>query len=298
MHRQPLSVVIEEYAILTAIRLDTRRLHEIAINHLGQMLGRQPTLADLNDVTFSRYVAWRLARVSHETVRGECHKLIALWRWASGGKRRWIDPPEVKAPAPVHRLPLALDREQLEALWQAARYYPRMVGVLPGNVVLTALLYVLWDSSERIGAVYQIRRDLIDLKRGWLTIEPETRKGHTQGRLYKIRAATVAALTRLLAVADGPLPFAEVSLNAYYKHLPYLRESAGLPRWVTWHTLRKSHASHLVAAGGDARASLGHSSDAITVRHYLDARIASTGRQPCDLLFDPGHRHWWQRRVH
>jgi integrase len=299
---EKLRAVIETYASITGITDGTKRLHFICLTHLEYFLGREAVVSDLNDATYAQFVAWRSKKVAHETLRGDCNKMLALWRWCASSKRCWIEPPEVKAPAPSFRLPKALDKEQLARLWEAASKYPKLVGTLPGNVVLSALLYVLWDTSERIGAVHQIRRDNIDLKRGWIMIDPEHRKGGKQGRLYKIRPATVAALERLLTVYAGELPFGECALNNYYKHWPYLRTEAGLPRWATPHTIRKSHASHLTALGGDARASLGHSSDVITNRHYIDARISGNGQQPSDLLFDPGKpnrsdKGWWRRLI-
>lgn len=296
MTTENLRTILEDYAAITGITTDTKRLHLICLTHFERFLKREPELADLNDLTYARFVAWRQPKVSQETLRGDCCKLLALWRWCAGGKRRWLDPPEVKAPQPAYRLPKALDREQLERLWKVAALYPQRIGTLPGNVVLTAWLYVLWDSSERIGAVHQIRRDNIDLVRGWVMIDPECRKNAKQGRLYKIRPATVAALRKLLAVYAGECPFAECSLSNWYKHWAVIRNEAGLPRWATPHTIRKSHASHLVASGGDARASLGHSSDVVTNRHYIDQRIAGDGKHPSDLLFDPGPPPGWWRR--
>lgn len=295
MKSEKLRAVAETYCTVTAVTSGTKRLHLITLTHLERYLERPAIVGDLCDLTYARYVEYRKPKVQHETLRGECNKLLALWRWCAGGNRRWIDAPEVKAPLPNFRLPKALEREQLERLWKVAAIYPRLVGTLPGNIVMLALLYVLWDSSERIGACHKIQRDNIDLKRGFIMVEPESRKGGRQGRLYKIRPATAKALNRLLAIYDGPLPFAECSLTNLYKHFPYLRAEAGLPRWVTFHTLRKSHASHLVAGGGDARLSLGHSSDVITNRHYLDPKITGKGNQPCDILFDPGQQSWWKR---
>lgn len=298
MNTEKLRAIVDLYCTITAVTSGTKRLHLICLTHLEKYLGREAIVADLNDLTYSRFVAWRSTQVAAETLRGDCNKLLALWRWCSGGNRRWVDAPEVKAPAPQYRLPKALDKEQLERLWRVAKTYPKLVGSLPGNVVLLAFLYVLWDTSERIGAVYKISRENIDLPRGYIMIDPESRKGGKQGRLYKIRPATVAALARLLAVYPGPIPFAECSINNYYQHWNYLRSEAGLPRWATPHTIRKSHASHLVALGGDARASLGHSSDVITNRHYVDSRIASQGKQPADILFDPGDsKPWWRKLI-
>lgn len=286
----PLRVILDDYAAITKLTDGTLRLHSIAITHFERFLQREAILSDFSDLTVAKFIQWRTAKVAQNTLHGDCCKLLALWRWCAGGRRKWIEPPEIEAPKPSHHLPQALDQEQLERLWAVAATYPRLVGTLPGNIYLIALLYVLWDTSERVGAVHQIERDLVDLKGGWITIEPETRKGGKQGRIYKIRPATVSALKNLLAVYDGPRPFAECSLNNIYKHWPTLRTEAALPKWATPHTIRKSHASHLVAMGGDARASLGHSSDVITNRHYIDCRIAGGGSQPCEVLFDPGIR--------
>jgi integrase len=283
-----LRAILDDYAAINGITAGTKRLYTICLKHLERSLGHEPTLEDLNDLTYAKFVDWRKPNVAHETLRGDCNKLLALWRWCSTGKRRWVEPPEVKAPDPSWRLPKALDKEQLERLWEVASVYPKLVGTLPGNVVLTALLYTLWDTSERIGAVHQIHRENIDLKGAWLFVEPDTRKGGKEGRLYKIRPATVAALEKLLLIYEGEQPFAECALNNYYKHWPYLRSEAELPKWATPHTIRKSHASHLTRLGGDARLSLGHCTDAVTNRHYIDRRIAGDGKQPCDLLFDPG----------
>lgn len=301
MGHRKLRAILDDYAAVTAIKPDTRRLHEIGLAHFERFLNHEPLLADLNDLTVAKFLQWRAGKVRQETLRGDACKLLALWRWCAGGKRRWCDPPEVKAPPPSHRLPQALDREQLERLWGVARLYPNRVGTLPGHIVLTAWLYVLWDTSERIKAVYLIERDYIDVKGGWITIEPEVRKGGREGRLYKIRDKTVAALGKLLEVYQGERPFGECSLCNFYKHWAVMRNEAGLPRWATPHTIRRSHASHLVASGGDARASLGHSSDVITNRHYVDPRISGSGKQPCDLLFDPGKTElpgkpsWWRK---
>jgi len=297
MRTEKLESTIDLYCTITGVTKGTKRLHEIWLLHLERMLRRVAIVDDFSDLNYAKYVEYRTPKASHETIRGECCKLLAVWRWCAGGNRRWIDFPEVKALLPQYRLPKALDKEQLERLWQAARTYPKIVGTLPGNLVFTALLYVLWDTSERIGAVHKIHRDNIDLVRGWVMIDPTDRKGGRQGRLYKIRPATVTALRDLMQAFNGPQPFGECTANNLYQHFPYLRTAANLPRWVTFHTIRKSHASHLTAMGGDARLSLGHSSDVITNRHYIDSRIAGEGKSPSDILFDPGQRSWWKKLI-
>lgn len=47
--------------------------------------------------------------------------------------------------------------------------------------------------------------------------------------------------------------------------------------WAPFHLIRRSHASHLTVVGGDARQSLGHSSEAVTDKSYRDPRITNRG---------------------
>jgi integrase len=62
---------------------------------------------------------------------------------------------------------------------------------------------------------------------------------------------------------------------SYFHHWDRLLKYAGLPadRYHKTHALRKSHASHLAAAGVDASRALGHSSPLVTYEHYLDPQI-------------------------
>src|SRR5690606_36013386 len=103
MNNQTLFEVLDDYAAIVGISSDTKRLHRICLTHFERFLKHEPTLVDLNDLTVAKFIEWRTVRVSHETLRGDCCKLLALWRWCAGGKRRWIDPPEIKAPQPVYR---------------------------------------------------------------------------------------------------------------------------------------------------------------------------------------------------
>ena len=298
MHTQSLTEVVDLYCALNSAVTSsgTRRLYMFAVRSYEKYLQRPGTLADLDDVTFAKFRDWRAAQVKHDTLRGECCKLLALWRWCASGKRRWIEEPEVTAPPQVYSPPKALTEEQLARLWKAAAAYRYRIGTAPGNLYLVALLYVLWDTSERIGAVHQIQWQDVDLRQLWLTVPASVRKGGRQGRAYKIRSATGDALERLRGACDGPTVFGGADLRTIWHCFGHLRIAADLPAFARPHTIRKSHASYLTAMGGDARMSLGHASDATTNNSYIDPTIASRGRQPADILFDPGlaRRKWWR----
>jgi integrase len=250
-------------------------------------------VADLDDAVFAGWLQARAQQVARETVRGEAAKLLALWRWCSEPRRGWVLAPEITAPEQFIQVPQALDATQLRSLWQCAASLQGSVGDVPASIYWPALLYMLWDTSERITPVHRFSRE--DLQGRWLTVYPHSRKGRVKfGRAYKISRAGAAAIRKLLAATPVNQPFQLLSTNALYKQFRRIRATAEMPQWCTFHTIRRSHASHLTAAGGDARQSLGHSSDAVTDRSYRDPRICAGGsRQPSDLLFDP--LGWWHR---
>jgi integrase len=137
-----------------------------------------------------------------------------------------------------------------------------------------------------------VRWSDIDLVGGFLTIPGERRKGGRQGRVYRLKPDAIQWLMRIREPGRElvwPLPFE-------YRHLwPRFKEilrCAGLPfgRERMFGCVRKSHASHLEAAGGDATASLGHSDRQTTVDYYLDEKItrADVSSWPADRLFGLG----------
>jgi integrase len=86
-----------------------------------------------------------------------------------------------------------------------------------------------------------------------------------------------------------PWPYSPSTL---YNHYSRLLRRAGLPddRKSKPQRMRRSFASHLEAAGGNATAALKHSSRKVTERAYLDPRIVG-GQNHARLLprIDPPH---------
>jgi integrase len=74
-----------------------------------------------------------------------------------------------------------------------------------------------------------------------------------------------------------------------WPRLGAIMDRAGLPdaREFKFHCIRKSSVSHFAAAGGDGASHAGHSSDAITRKHYYDPMIVN-GANPTSILFRPG----------
>jgi integrase len=284
--------IVENYCAIKGLCPTTRKLYRRSVALYSGHLKRPATVGDFEDLVFSRWLEIRSLEVARETLRGEAAKLLSLWRWCSEPRRAWVLPPEVRSPESYYRVPQSLTHEQLTMLW---RYISGLTGRIESvreSTFWLALLGVLWDSAERIGAIRQMHRS--DLDGRTLAVYPSQRKGRRKfGRTYKLSRSSSGSLRELIEAAGVEHPFELLTKDALYKRFRRIRLLAGLPGWVTFHTLRRSHASHLTAAGGDARRSLGHSSEGVTDRCYRDPRIADRGSQPSDLLFNP--LPWWRR---
>ena len=147
-------------------------------------------------------------------------------------------------------------------------------------VCLWAAFYrVLWDSGERTGAMLEIKWDWLDMKSGHLTVPGEFRKGRTQSMVYRLKPETLVAL-RKIVMPQRELIFdlgecKEKCCYFYTRHrelvksagLPYVKGKSG-PQKV-----RRTFASFIEAAGGNATKALKHRDRRVTEDSYLDPKI-------------------------
>lgn len=277
--------LLEEYARRHLIGGRTRKLHELVIRQFARVLLHKPTLEDLSDANLALYAQRRLERKkAAATVAGDQCKLIALWRFAAreGYVQKW---PTIKPIRVPERIPRAWTQDELVRLFKATDSAAN-IGSVHGPTWWKALLYVLWDTGERIEAAMLIEWSGVDLKGCTILIPAESRKGKTTDRLYKIAPDTAAWLDKLPRDYKRPF-FFPYCLGTVYNRLTKILETAGLPsdRWSKFHRIRRSTASHYEAKGGNATEFLGHSSRKVT-RGYLDPRIVKTA-DAVDLLFRP-----------
>jgi integrase len=282
--------IVENYCAIKGLCPTTRKLYRRSVALYSGHLKRPATVGDFEDLAFSRWLEGRSQEVARETLRGEAAKLLSLWRWCSEPRRGWVLPPEVRSPESYYAVPRSLTREQLTTLWRFVARLDGRIETAKESTFWLALLGVLWDSGERIGAIRRMRCS--DLEGRTLAVYPAQRKGRRKfGRTYQLSRSSSGRLRELIESCGVDHPFELLTKDALYKRFRRIRLLAGLPQWTTFHSIRRSHASHLVAAGGNARQSLGHSTDAVTIRSYLDPRIAFAGKSPSSLLFDP--LGWW-----
>lgn len=255
--------------------LNTSRLYGCTIRSFSKWLTYPATIQDLTDLTLSRFLEHRATYRSPYTAEKERTQLLSLWRFAAD-RGLLADRPCVP-PAPLpDRIPQAWTVEQLQALMRAAVATRGYVGDVPAGTWYAALLNVLWESAERIGAVLSCLP--IDFVQPVLTVRAEYRKGGKRDRTYRLSPKTCD----LLEKARGKRRLLEWPQNPGYLWAKYkdvvARAGLGHDRKCGFHQLRRSAASHYAALGGDAVKLLDHSSPRITHRWYLDRRL--TDRDP------------------
>lgn len=273
-----------------------------AISSLRKHLKREPKLGDITNGNLSELVAARRkAGISENTMAGDIRKLLTLNRWAA--KRGGCEEIDYLPPHQVYTPPKAFTEEELRALAVAAADYHLPIAGVPGNLYMRGFLHVLFDTGERFSAVVNLRWENIDTVNCRISYPATDRKGRRVGKLARISAFTAGCLNDLRDwQSEGP--FRGLHKGTIHLHWRRLVRLAGMDpdRRLGTHAIRRSHASYLMRNGGDATASLGHTSDEMTRKHYIDQTIAET-TAPHELLPDiapppkelrPLHRPWWK----
>lgn len=256
----------------------TVRLYRLSIDAFGKTIGHPPTLEDLTNESLRMHMAKRLAsKRSPATANKDRAQLLALWRHATmhGHKTTWPDVRELREPV---RAPIAwLPRECETLLAQIARE-KGMIGDVPAPIYWSNLLAVLLDTGERIGAVMQIEWGWIS--GGFLSVPAEARKGRSRDKVFRLSQSTVVGLQTLKKHQRNKLVFAfPHNRTCLWRKFGSVLRKAGLPadRKSKFHRIRKTVATAVFAAGGDAQRALDHS-DSRTTESYLDPRITCENR--------------------
>lgn len=260
---------------------NTSRLYGCTIRAFGKWLGYPPTVDDLSDLTLSQYLDHRASIRSPYTAEKERSQLCSLWRFAADRGIVAVRPEVPPAPLP-DRVPRAWTLQELGSIYRAAAATRGHVGSVPAGIWYSALVSVLWESAERIGAVLSCRPEDFDGQH--LHVRAEYRKGSKRDRVYRLSNRTAGLLrqargtSRLLEWTKSP--------TLLWKHYADIVARAGLGRGrhLSFHALRRSAASHYASRGGDPVQLLDHSSPRITHRWYLDRRLTDRGPAPCDVL--------------
>jgi len=252
------------------------RLLRHAINQFGKHLGRPATLADFDDLTVSQFLTARAARLSPNSVARERSGLLALWNLAQARGLVRLRPMVAPELIPA-KTPRAFSVLELERLWESCGQVRGYVGPIKASVWFQALCGVLFYSGERITAILRLRPD--DWQRPWLSVPAAARKGSRKPATYQLPDHVADLVDQVARHNEQTLFYWPVSHTALRARWRVITRRAGLGDGpdVQFHALRRSFASHLQAAGGNAREALQHSSERVTQR-YLDPRITQAGQ--------------------
>jgi integrase len=262
------------------------RYEELLRVHVVPRIGSIPIqrlrAADLQKLYAGLTVADRTKLHTHRVI----HRMLrhaAQWNVVHQNVGALVDAPSVKSkeietltPAEIQRVLMALKGRSL---------YPIVVMALGTGMRRGELLALRWKDVDLDGAKLRVEQSLEQTKRGGLvTKAPKTRHGR---RTITLPSSTVAVLRdhwkatlerRLLLgqgkTDDDALVFATWdgntrSPNAMTKEWRRAVHAAKLK--ATFHSLRHTHASSLIAAGIDVLSisrRLGHGSPAITLAVY------------------------------
>jgi len=262
---------------------NTIRLYRHTIRSFEKFLKRTATVNDFDGDLIEDHM-WQIVKRggSPASANKDRSQLIALWKFAA--ERRIVDKfPQVQPMREPEHVPLGWMPDELARLFKSASMEPLPIGDVPGNLWFTALLRVLADTGERIGALRALKRDA--LQGNFLLVPAEVRKGKTRDRLYPLNADTVQAVQRLQKSHEDELLFCwPYSQTYFYKRYDAILRRAKLPtdRRSKAHRVRRTVASAVARAGGDATAALDHASPK-TTKKYLDPRIVG-GVQVSEIL--------------
>ncbi len=252
---------IQEYHQENDHKKNTQSRVRNCLNH-WKRLG----LEDIDSESLAAYRDLRLAEGrAASTVRCEVILLRSIAKYLGISA-------QLKIPRPVIRAPIAWSRKQIRQLFRRARKTERFVHNLPGNVYWPALLGVCYDTGERIGAVLSLTWDDIDLESRTILYRAEVRKGSYRDAVGKISRQTVKDLKKFRQIVPTGVLFLRGNQSSLWRQYTLLLEDAGLPhdRRSKFHRLRKTHATFVHIAGGDATAAMGHASPEITWSSYID----------------------------
>ena len=119
--------LLERYALLMNLSDRSVILYGHTIDKVREFLGREPMVADLEDVTVSKFLRWRATNVargrlvSPHTVAKDRSQLLAIWNWACRKKLHPGEWPGLPRQKKVKRTPTAYTLDEMSRLVRAAK---------------------------------------------------------------------------------------------------------------------------------------------------------------------------------
>jgi integrase len=271
----------DRYAVLHNLKPRTVEIFGHSIDRLRDFLGREPELADFDDLTIGKFLRWRAVTphrgricAAASVAKDKAH-LVSLWNAAARKRLVEVFPDLPRGIVRVpHRSPSAYTVDEISRMVQQARRRSGLIGPCPAPWFWTTLLMSNWYTGERIGSHLETRWEQVDTARRTITFLSEHRKGLGRTITRQITPQLASMLQAGRRASDDLVwPWTDHrAANSIYQRIRYICRSAGVkPRG--FHAIRKAAGSYLKAAGGDATEFLTHKDSKTTRDHYLDPKI-------------------------
>lgn len=278
--------VDEEYAIVRGLRPKATYQVRLTLARWAEFLGREPTTADLTNLSVQKFLAHRKTKVAMGTVLKDRNGIVGCWNYLAKQDRS-LSFPTLPPMSPVRRVPRAYTVEDVSRLLRVSLALPGTVAGLPRGMWWASLQRVCWESAERISAVMAATWDDVDLPGRTITFRAENRKGGRADLQRDFSAGTARWLESLRqgrSVGDLVWPWDRNHSTLWLEH----HRISALAQVTSrgFHGFRRSCASYLTVAAGLAAASeqLGHASTEMTRTRYCDPSIARPAVSPVDML--------------
>lgn len=257
----------------------TREHYQSAMKDFTVALDRAPKVRDLTDENLCRMLRYLESKeLSPHTIQQRQNYMVALSNFCS--KRRlinwWVELDRYPAPDVV---PETWSIDEMKRLIAACGKMPGQYFDVEASTWWRAFHFALWDTGERTSAVLAIEPAWLNVEARVLAIPGPARKGGRKAATYELTPRTVAAMAPLSCAcrqSGRKAVFAFPGCKAtFYGHYTRLLKLAGLPdgRKHKPQKIRRTFATFVELAGGNATEALGHSTRRVTTEHYLDPTV-------------------------
>ncbi len=258
----------------------TLKHYRVTFAQFSEFLHHPTHLCDFTDENLTGFMqTMRDQGRAIPTVNQKRHYICAFWRWCAkrGLVRRW---PTVQPLPEPELIPDAWSLIELRRIFDACRAQRGLIeGVAAAHWWYSIHLFWYYH-GERLGA--SLAAKWSDYDGEMLYIPGPVRKGGVKGMLYEMMPPEKDAIEAIRAPRRELIwPWRTRSCFWYaYRtriietaNVTYVRGKSGPQK------MRRSYASHLEAAGGNATLGLRHSRSSLTRKSYIDPRIAKEKNQ-------------------
>jgi integrase len=269
-----------------------------AFRVLAEYSGKDVTFEELNEELVAGFFQWLLDR-NHPAISINTKyrsPLFAVWRHAFRYGLLNHEPrlPKLKEEKVE---PDAWTMDQMSHLMAASLDFEpgQFYHGVPRGPFWHALLRVAWWTGLRRRALFELRREDVDLATGWLSVRPSAMKTK-RGKKFRLGDDAVAAIKKIWR-PQRELIFPPLSMRWMDRQFDKLIGLAGIPLSKNchnkkFHQIRRTVATQTaIAAGVEAAcAVLGHSSTEMTMRYidptHLPGSDATAFLRPVPKEFD------------